>query len=157
MRSRGPGIVFAHYDRRLLLFGAVTATVLIILARYAPWMFRRLGSRVSEPQTKFVALILLGLGRLASIAGSEAVLPTYLVGMSLAPTFLSEPELPHRMRIILYHEFDRSRRNVHDVAHVHGAYLRLDLRPLRTDEQHYRPGPIRGGSGRRRGTLTRPD
>src|ERR1700756_3574197 len=53
------GIVFAHYDRRLLLFGPVTAAVLIILALYAPWMFKRLGARVSEPQTKFVALILL--------------------------------------------------------------------------------------------------
>src|SRR5215831_13815480 len=96
------GIVFAHYDWRLLLFGAVTAAVLMILARHAPWMFKRLGARVSEPQTKFVALILLGLGGLASIAGSEAVLPAYLVGMALAPTFLSEPELPHRMRIIAF-------------------------------------------------------
>jgi Kef-type K+ transport system membrane component KefB len=96
------GIVFAHYDRRLVLFGAVTAAVLLILARYASWMFKRLGARVSEPQTKFVALILLGLGGLASIAGSEAVLPAYLVGMVLAPTFLSEPELPHRMRIIAF-------------------------------------------------------
>lgn len=65
-------------------------------------MFKRLGARVSEPQTKFVALILLGLGGLASIAGSEAVLPAYLVGMALAPTFLSAPELPHRMRIIAF-------------------------------------------------------
>jgi Kef-type K+ transport system membrane component KefB len=73
-----------------------------VLARYAPRMFRSLGTRVSEPQTKFVALILLGLGGLASIAGSEAVLPAYLVGMTLAPTFLSEPELPHRMRIIAF-------------------------------------------------------
>jgi len=96
------GVVFAHYDLRLLLFGGITAVVLIILARYAPWMFKRLGARVSEPQTKFVALILLGLGGLASVAGSEAVLPAYLVGMALAPTFLAEPELPHRMRIIAF-------------------------------------------------------
>ena len=96
------GIAFAHYDRRLLLFGAITAAVLVILVRYAPWMFKSLGTRVSEPQTKFVALVLLGLGGLASIAGSEAVLPAYLVGMALAPTFLSEPELPHRMRIIAF-------------------------------------------------------
>ena len=96
------GIVFAHYDLRLVLFGAVTAAVLLILARYAPWLFKHLGTRVSEPQTKFVALILLGLGGLASIAGSEAVLPAYLVGMALAPTFLAEPELPHRMRIIAF-------------------------------------------------------
>jgi Kef-type K+ transport system membrane component KefB len=96
------GIVFAHYDLRLLLFGAITAAVLLLLGRYAPSMFRRLGTRVSEPQTKFVALILLGLGGLATIAGSEAVLPAYLVGMALAPTFLAQPELPHRMRIIAF-------------------------------------------------------
>src|ERR1700752_4699633 len=82
------GIVFAHYDWRLLLFGGITAAVLLALARYAPGMFRGLGSRVSEPQTKFVALILLGLGGLATVAGSEAVLPAYLVGMGLGPTFL---------------------------------------------------------------------
>jgi Kef-type K+ transport system membrane component KefB len=96
------GIVFAHYDLWLLLFGAVTAVVLVVLARYAPWMFRSIGQRVSEPQTKFVSLILLGLGGLASVAGSEAVLPAYLVGMALAPTFLAEQELSHRMRIIAF-------------------------------------------------------
>jgi len=96
------GIVFAHYDLWMLLFGAVTAGVLVILGRYAPQMFRSLGNRVSEPQTKFVSLILLGLGGLASVAGSEAVLPAYLVGMALAPTFIAEQELPHRMRIIAF-------------------------------------------------------
>jgi Kef-type K+ transport system membrane component KefB len=96
------GIVFAHYDLWLLLFGAVTAVVLAVLARYAPQLFKSLGNRVSEPQTKFVSLILLGLGGLASVAGSEAVLPAYLVGMALAPTFLAEQELSHRMRIIAF-------------------------------------------------------
>jgi Kef-type K+ transport system membrane component KefB len=47
-------------------------------------------------------LVLLALGGLASVAGSEAVLPAYLVGMALAPAFLSDPELPHRMRIIAF-------------------------------------------------------
>jgi Kef-type K+ transport system membrane component KefB len=96
------GIVFARYDLLLLLFGAVTAVVLVVLTRYAPWMFKSLGQRVSEPQTKFVSLILLGLGGMASVAGSEAVLPAYLVGMALARTFLAERELPHRMRIIAF-------------------------------------------------------
>ena len=96
------GVVFAHYDLRLLLFAAVTAIVLVVLARYAPQMSKSLGNRVSEPQTKFVSLILLGLGGMASVAGSEAVLPAYLVGMALAPTFLSERELSHRMRIIAF-------------------------------------------------------
>ena len=96
------GIVFAHFDLRLALFAVVSAVVLLLLPRFAPWFFAKVGHRVSEPQTKFISLVLLGLGGLASIAGSEAVLPAYLVGMALAPAFLEDPELPHRMRIIAF-------------------------------------------------------
>ena len=96
------GIVFAHYDTWMLLFGAVTALVLWLLPRFAPWFFNSVGQRVSEPQTKFISLVLLGLGGMATVAGSEAVLPAYLVGMALAPAFLSDPQLPHRMRIIAF-------------------------------------------------------
>ncbi len=96
------GLVFAHYDIWLVLFAAVTAIVLWALAVFAPRLLAALGDRVSEPQTKFVALILLFLGGLASIAGSEAVLPAYLVGMVLAPTFLKDRELPNRMRIVAF-------------------------------------------------------
>jgi Kef-type K+ transport system membrane component KefB len=96
------GVVFAHYDMRLAFFGAATAAVLFLLPRFAPWFFAQVGHRVSEPETKFVALILLGLGGLAATAGSEAVLPAYLVGMALAPAFLLDPELPHRIRAIAF-------------------------------------------------------
>jgi Kef-type K+ transport system membrane component KefB len=96
------GLVFANYNLWLALFGAVTALSLWLLPKFAPWFFRKVGQRVSEPQTKFVALVLFFLGGLASIAGSEAVLPAYLVGMVLAPTFLRDRELPHRMRIIAF-------------------------------------------------------
>jgi len=96
------GFVFAHLDIWLALFGAATAGTLALLPRFAPWFFGKVGHRVSEPETKFVALVLLGLGGLATIAGSEAVLPAYLVGMALAPAFLANPELPHRMRIIAF-------------------------------------------------------
>src|SRR6476646_1467607 len=96
------GIVFAHFDLWLAFFGAATAIVLALLPKFAPWFFGKVGHRVSEPQTKFISLVLLALGGLASIAGSEAVLPAYLVGMALAPAFLKDPELPHRMRIIAF-------------------------------------------------------
>ena len=49
-----------------------------------------------------MALVLFFLGGLASVAGSEAVLPAYLVGMVLAPTFLRDRELPHRMRVVAF-------------------------------------------------------
>jgi Kef-type K+ transport system membrane component KefB len=96
------GLVFAHYDLWLALFVGVTVVALWLLAKFAPRLLQALGERVSEPQTKFVALVLLLLGGLASIAGSEAVLPAYLVGMVLAPTFLRDRELPNRMRIVAF-------------------------------------------------------
>ncbi len=96
------GLVFAHYDLWLALFVVVTLIALWLLWRFAPRVLQLLGERVSEPQTKFVALVLLLLGGLASVAGSEAVLPAYLVGMVLAPTFLRDRELPNRMRIVAF-------------------------------------------------------
>jgi Kef-type K+ transport system membrane component KefB len=96
------GLVFARYDVWLAMFAGVTAVSLWLLSRFAPRLLSALGERVSEPQTKFVALVLLFLGGLASVAGSEAVLPAYLVGMVLAPTFLRDRELPNRMRIVAF-------------------------------------------------------
>jgi len=96
------GLIFANYNLWLALFVAVTAISLWLLPKFAPWFFERIGPRVSEPQTKFVAMVLFFLGGLASIAGSEAVLPAYLVGMVLAPTFLKDKELPHRMRVVAF-------------------------------------------------------
>jgi Kef-type K+ transport system membrane component KefB len=96
------GLVFANFNLWMALFVAVTAVALWFLPRFAPWFFAVAGERVSEPQTKFVALVLFFLGGLASVAGSEAVLPAYLVGMALAPTFLKDRELPHRMRIVAF-------------------------------------------------------
>jgi Kef-type K+ transport system membrane component KefB len=96
------GLVFARYDLWLALFVVATAVALWVLAKFAPRVLQSLGTRVSEPQTKFVALVLLLLGGLATIAGSEAVLPAYLVGMVLAPTFLRDRALPDRMRIVAF-------------------------------------------------------
>jgi len=56
------GIVFAHFDLWLAFFGAATAVVLWLLPRFAPWFFGKVGHRVSEPEAKFVSLVLLSLG-----------------------------------------------------------------------------------------------
>jgi Kef-type K+ transport system membrane component KefB len=96
------GLVFARYDIWLVAFVAVTIAAMWLLPRAAPWFFTAVGQRVSEPQTKFVTLILFALGAMASAVGSEAVLPAYLVGMALAPAFVAHHELPQRMRTIAF-------------------------------------------------------
>jgi Kef-type K+ transport system membrane component KefB len=96
------GLIFARYDWWLLLFAVVTGLMLWLLPRSATWFFARLGSRISEPETKFILLVLFALGALATAAGSEAVLPAYLVGMVLAPLFLANRVLAQRIRVIAF-------------------------------------------------------
>ena len=69
----------------------------------ASTIITRLGAtRVSEPEVKFIFLVLFFLGGLASTAKSEAVLPAYLVGLVVAGVFLRDKTLVHRMRSIAF-------------------------------------------------------
>jgi len=96
------GILFANYDWYMVLFIAVTAVTLLILPKFTPWFFNKVGSRVSEPETKFIFFLLFLLGGFSLAAKSEAVLPAYLIGMVLAPFFLKNKTLSHRMRVTAF-------------------------------------------------------
>lgn len=96
------GALFANYNLWLVLFVIVTAVAMWLLPRFAPWFFRRVGNRISEPEIKFILLILCLLGGLSNVAKSEAVLPAYLIGMVMAPFFLKERVMAQRMRVIAF-------------------------------------------------------
>jgi Kef-type K+ transport system membrane component KefB len=96
------GIVFAAFTVWLLAFAAATVIVVALLPKVAPWFFAKVGRRVSEPDIKFLLLVLFALGGFATSVGSEAVLPAYLVGMALSPAFQRDHELPHRIRVIAF-------------------------------------------------------
>ncbi len=96
------GAFFANYDWYMVLFIAVTAITLLALPKFTPWFFEKVGSRVSEPETKFIFFLLFLLGGFAMAAKSEAVLPAYLIGMVLAPFFLKNKTLSHRMRVTAF-------------------------------------------------------
>ncbi|HZD29771.1 MAG TPA: cation:proton antiporter [Xanthobacteraceae bacterium] len=96
------GLVFANYNVYLVLFAVATIVVMAVLPRIVPWLFERIGGRASEPEIKFIFLVLFVLGGLANLGKSEAVLPAYLIGMTLAPFFLKQKELQIRMRAICF-------------------------------------------------------
>jgi Kef-type K+ transport system membrane component KefB len=96
------GLVFANYNMYLLLFVTATIAAMAALPWIVPWLFERIGKRTSEPEIKFLFLVLFGLGGLANLGKSEAVLPAYLIGMALAPFFLGQRELQLRMRAICF-------------------------------------------------------
>jgi Kef-type K+ transport system membrane component KefB len=96
------GLVFANYNLYLLIFAVGTIAVVAVLPRIVPWVFARIGGRASEPEIKFLFLVLFALGGLANLGKSEAVLPAYLVGMALAPFFMGQRELQLRLRAICF-------------------------------------------------------
>ena len=96
------GLVFANYNLYLVLFAVATIVVMAVLPRIVPWLFARIGGRASEPEIKFIFLVLFVLGGLANLGKGEAVLPAYLIGMALAPFFLKQKELQVRMRAICF-------------------------------------------------------
>lgn len=96
------GVLFANFNGWLVVFVAVTAVVLWNLTRVTRWFLANYGQRVSEPEIKFLFLILFLLGGFATTAKSEAVLPAYLVGLVIAGTFLRDRTLAVRMRSIAF-------------------------------------------------------
>ena len=96
------GLVFANYNIYLVLFVVVTVAVMGVLPWTVPWLFKRIGKRASEPEIKFLFVVLFVLGGLANLGQSEAVLPAYLIGMVLAPFFMAQKELQRRMRAICF-------------------------------------------------------
>ncbi|MCX8156823.1 MAG: cation:proton antiporter [Verrucomicrobiae bacterium] len=97
------GILFADFNLWLVVFVGVTSVMLWLMPKWTQYLISRLGAtRVSEPEVKFIFLVLFFLGGLASSAKSEAVLPAYLLGLVVAGVFLRDKTLVHRMRSIAF-------------------------------------------------------
>jgi Kef-type K+ transport system membrane component KefB len=96
------GLLFADFNPLLLLFAGTSAIAVVLVPRMTRWLVARVPNRVSEPEIKFLFLVLLGLGGLAQVAGSEAVLPAYLIGLAVAGVFVADRVLVHRMRAIAF-------------------------------------------------------
>ena len=96
------GFIFAPFTFRTLIFAVAAVVVFAILPWLTPRLFRLYGNRPSELETKFLLLCLLGMGALAGWAGSEAVLPAYVIGMVLAGTVGKDHVLIRRLRTLTF-------------------------------------------------------
>jgi Kef-type K+ transport system membrane component KefB len=96
------GLLFADVNPLLVGFAAATAIAVILVPRLTRVLVSRVPGRVSEPEIKFLFFVLFLLGGLAQIAGSEAVLPAYLIGLAVAGVFVSDRALVNRMRAIAF-------------------------------------------------------
>jgi Kef-type K+ transport system membrane component KefB len=97
------GAFFANFNRCMVLFVVVMSVMLYFLPSWTRGIIKNLGqTRVSEPEVKFLFLVLFFLGGLATMAKSEAVLPAYLAGLVVAGVFLNDRVLVNRMRSIAF-------------------------------------------------------
>jgi len=96
------GLIFSPFTIRTLIFLVVSVAVFIILPFLTPWFFRKYGGRVSELEAKYILFLLFAMGGLAMWAGSEAVLPAYMIGMVLAGTVGKDHSLVRRLRTLTF-------------------------------------------------------
>jgi Kef-type K+ transport system membrane component KefB len=97
------GVLFADFNIWLLVFIVILSIMLWFMPRWTKYIIGKLGTkRVSEPEVKFILLVLFFLGGLATTAKSEAVLPAYLIGLVVAGVFVSDKRLVNRMRTIAF-------------------------------------------------------
>jgi len=94
------GLMFAPFTYRTALFVAASVVTFLLL----PPVTRRLtawyGNRTAAVRTKWILLVLCGLGALALWAGSEAVLPAYVAGMVLAGSAAQDAFFMRRLRTL---------------------------------------------------------
>ena len=96
------GGFFAQYGWLFAVFAVVTVATLFGLPRLTRLVIAWFGHRISEPEIKFLLVVLLALGGLATQAGSEAVLPAYVAGLVVAGVFLHDRVLMDRLRAISF-------------------------------------------------------
>jgi Kef-type K+ transport system membrane component KefB len=96
------GLIFAPFTLHTVIFVVVSLAVFAMLPFVTPWFFDRFGGRVSELETKYILFLLFALGGLAAWAGSEAVLPAYVIGMVLAGAVGKDHILVRRLRTLTF-------------------------------------------------------
>src|ERR1035437_4417876 len=96
------GLIFSPFTIKTLIFVVVSIVVFIVLPFLTPRFFKKYGGRVSELEAKYLLFFLFALGGLALWAGSEPVLPAYLIGMVLAGTVGKDHALIRRLRTLTF-------------------------------------------------------
>jgi Kef-type K+ transport system membrane component KefB len=96
------GVIFSPFTRRTAIFVVACVAIFTVLPWITPRFFRRYGDRPSELEAKYILLVLFGMGGLAVWAGSEAVLPAYIIGMVLAGTVGKDHVLVRRLRTLTF-------------------------------------------------------
>jgi len=95
-------LLFAEFNIYTLVFAAVSLPVILILPKISPFLFKRYGERVIEPEIKFLFLILFLFIYIAKVGSSHAILPAFVAGLVLSGEFNKNRILQRKLRIIAF-------------------------------------------------------
>jgi len=76
--------------------------IIVVLPLIAPWLFKRYGERVIEPEIKLIFLVLLVLMFFAQIGSSHAILPAIVLGLVLSHLFHGNRALQRKIRVVAF-------------------------------------------------------
>lgn len=95
-------ILFLKPTPYLAVFIAVSTAVVVVMAVLQRPFFARYGERVIEPELKGAFFALFLLMWTAELAQSHAVLPAFLLGLSVSRVFARHPEQLKRFRVVAF-------------------------------------------------------
>jgi len=100
------GVLFATYNSWMIFFIIALAAAFFITPYFTKKLIKTFkASKISEPEIKFVFLILFLLAGLATAANTVPILPSFVMGIALAGLFVNDKTLMHRVRTISFSVF----------------------------------------------------
>jgi len=95
-------LIFAEFNAFTVVFAGVSIFVIFIMPKVSPFIFKRYGERVIEPEIKFLFFILFLFIYIAKLGSSHAILPAFVTGLVLSKNFSENRLLQRKLRIIAF-------------------------------------------------------
>ncbi len=95
-------LLFIKLTPFLALFIAVSIVVVVVMSLLQRPFFARYGDRIIEPELKGAFFALFLLMWTAQLAESHAVLPAFVLGVSVSGVFVRHPEQLKRFRVVAF-------------------------------------------------------
>jgi Kef-type K+ transport system membrane component KefB len=95
-------LIFAEFNAFTLVFAGVSALVIFLMPKISPFIFKRYGERVIEPEIKFLFFILFLFIFVSKLGSSHAILPAFVAGLVLSRVFNENRLLQRKLRIVAF-------------------------------------------------------
>jgi Kef-type K+ transport system membrane component KefB len=100
--AAGLSLLFISPSRNTLWFGLISVGIIALAPFVTPYLVRRYGERVIEPEIKFLFFLLLVLMYFAQQGASHAILPAFVLGLVLSRLFHSNRPLQRKLRVVAF-------------------------------------------------------